>query len=338
MTSTFIFGQNVYLSGKFVVAGYRTWFTQNLTSFDLSSLDTTKQGTDVVTSLSLVKQLTEHLNTCYNSLLGLLMDTNDLYFIRYVKSTTLYSTSSNGSTTCDGEYVLYRHQERLVNVTLRIRNVAVNSVHQFHDLVAPLAFRIFQSLQSRTLDDRSVISRELILVKQLTDLHLNQLKQLLIVNHVTLVHEYNDVRNAYLTGQKDVLSCLSHNTVSSSYYKDSSVHLSSTSDHVLYVVSMSWAVNVCVVTFLCLVLNVCSRDSDSTLSLFRSLVDVVECNLCVTSYSLGQNLCDSCSQSGFTMVNVTDGTNITMRFCSFKFSFCHFEYPPYYSALFQAFL
>ena len=82
MTSTFIFGQNVYLSGKFVVAGYRTWFTQNLTSFDLSSLDTTKQGTDVVTSLSLVKQLTEHLNTCYNSLLGLLMDTNDLYFIR----------------------------------------------------------------------------------------------------------------------------------------------------------------------------------------------------------------------------------------------------------------
>src|SRR5699024_11752899 len=46
----------------------------------------------------------------------------------------------------------------------------------------------------------------------------------------------------YLTGQKDVLSCLSHNTVSSSYYKDSSVHLSSTSDHVLYVVSMSWEI------------------------------------------------------------------------------------------------
>ena len=38
-----------------------------------------------------------------------------------------------------------------------------------------------------------------------------------------------------------MLSCLSHNTISSSYNQDSAVHLSSTSDHVLYVVSMSWA-------------------------------------------------------------------------------------------------
>src|SRR5699024_5940997 len=90
MTSTFIFGQNVYLSSKFVVAGYRTWFTQNLTSFDLSSLNTTKQCTDVVTSLSLVKQLTEHLNTCNNSFLCILVDTNDLNFVRYVQCTTLY--------------------------------------------------------------------------------------------------------------------------------------------------------------------------------------------------------------------------------------------------------
>ncbi len=55
-------------------------------------------------------------------------------------------------------------------------------------------------------------------------------------------------------------------------------------------------------------------------------------NLCVTSYSLGKYLCDRSCQSSFTMVNVTDGTDITMRFCSFKFSFCHFEYPPYNSA------
>ena len=75
-----------------------------------------------------------------------------------------------------------------------------------------------------------------------------------------------------------MLSCLSHNTISSSYNQDSAVHLSSTSDHVLYVVSMSWAVNVCVVSVLCLILNVCSRDSDSTLSLFWSLIDILESN------------------------------------------------------------
>ena len=75
-----------------------------------------------------------------------------------------------------------------------------------------------------------------------------------------------------------MLSCLGHNTIGSSYNQDSAVHLSSTSDHVLNVVSMSWAVNVCIVTILGLILNVCSRDSDSTLSLLRSLIDILESN------------------------------------------------------------
>ena len=41
-----------------------------------------------------------------------------------------------------------------------------------------------------------------------------------------------------------MLFCLSHNTISSSYYKDSTIHLSSTSNHVLNVIGMSWTVNV----------------------------------------------------------------------------------------------
>ena len=149
---------------------YSTWFDQNLTSFDLCSLYATEQCTDVITCTSLVKQLTEHLDTSYNSLADILMDTDDLYFVRYVKCSTLYTACSNSSTSCDREYVLYRHQERLICITLRCRDPLVNSLHKLHNLVAPFAVRIFQSLQSRTLDNRSVISRELILVKQLTDL------------------------------------------------------------------------------------------------------------------------------------------------------------------------
>ena len=34
----------------------------------------------------------------------------------------------------------------------------------------------------------------------------------------------------------------------------------------------------------------------------------------------------SCGQSGFTMVYVTDGTNITMWFSSLELSFCHFDF------------
>ena len=73
-----------------------------------------------------------------------------------------------------------------------------------------------------------------------------------------------------------MLFCLSHNTISSSYNKDSTIHLSSTCDHVLYIVGMSWAVNVSIMTFCCLVLNVSCRDCDTTFSFFWSFIDVFE--------------------------------------------------------------
>ena len=166
-----------------------------------------------------------------------------------MKSTTLYSTSSNGTTSCNCEYVFNRHKERLICSSFRIRNIRVNCLHKLHDLIAPLTLRIFQSLESGTLDNRAVI--ESIFFKLFCDFHFYQFKQLRIINHITLVHKYYDIGNAYLTGQKDMLLCLSHNTVSSSYYQDSTIHLSCTSDHVLNVVSMSRAVNVCIVSLFC---------------------------------------------------------------------------------------
>ena len=324
MTSTFIFGQNVNLSGKFLVAFNAAGFCKNLSSFDFSSLNTTKQSTDVITSLRFIQHLTEHFDTGNNRFLGLFFDTNDFNFFIQVKGTTLYSTGSNSTTACDGEYVFYRHQERLVCVTLRIRNILINSSHQLKDLVAPFALRIFQSFQSGTLDNRSVISGEFILVQQVSDFHFNQLKQFRIVYHVTFVHEYYDIRNAYLTGQQDVFFGLSHNTIGSCNNQDSTIHLSCTSDHVLYIVSMAGAVNVCVMSVLCFILNVSCGNGDTTFSFFRSLVDHIESYSFTGSKSCIQSLGNSCCQSSFTMVNVADGTNVTMRLVSFKFSFSHF--------------
>ena len=81
MTAALVLGQNVNLSGKFVMAMYRTWLAQTLSTLDLSSLNTTQQSTDVITSLSAVKELTEHFDTGYNSLTGIFMNTNDLNFV-----------------------------------------------------------------------------------------------------------------------------------------------------------------------------------------------------------------------------------------------------------------
>ena len=91
MTSTFIFGQNVYLSGKLLVAGNRAGFCKNLTTNDLSSLNTTKQSTDVITSLSLIQKLTEHLDTGYNGLLLVFLNTKDFNLIVQMQNTTLYT-------------------------------------------------------------------------------------------------------------------------------------------------------------------------------------------------------------------------------------------------------
>ena len=106
MTSTFVFCQYVNLACEFLMAVYCTWFDKNLSSFDLCSLNTTKKCSDVISSLSLIKKLTEHLDSCYNSLLNVLVDTDDFNFVRYVKCSTLYSTSCNCSTSCDREYVV----------------------------------------------------------------------------------------------------------------------------------------------------------------------------------------------------------------------------------------
>ena len=86
MTATLVFCQNVYLSGKFGMAVNGTWFSQNLSSFDLCSLNTTKQSTDVITSLSLIQKLTEHLDTGYNYGSVLFLDTYDLNGIVQMQS------------------------------------------------------------------------------------------------------------------------------------------------------------------------------------------------------------------------------------------------------------
>ena len=72
---------------------------------------------------------------------------------------------------------------------------------------------------------------------------------------------------------------------------------------------MAGAVNVSVVTLLSLILNVSGVDCDTTLSLLRSLIDLIV-SFELSSALKGQPLCDSCSSSGLAVVNVTDGADV----------------------------
>ena len=70
----------------------------------------------------------------------------------------------------------------------------------------PLLYTV-QSTESRTTYDWSILLIT-VLLEDLMKLHLNELKHLLIVNHITLVQENNQARNVYLTCKKYVLTCL----------------------------------------------------------------------------------------------------------------------------------
>jgi hypothetical protein len=90
------------------------------------------------------------------------------------------------------------------------------------------------------------------------------------------------------------------------------------------------AVNVRIVAVSGLVLNVGSVDRDTTRSLFGGLIDVRVINELGSAVQV-QNLGDSGGQCGFTMVNVANGTNVYVRFVSFKLCLCHWKSSFYFS-------
>ena len=134
-------------------------------------------------------------------------------------------------------------------------NYVEAEVEKHSSFIFPL-FNTIQCAKSRTTDDRSIVTIEIIERKKFSHFHFNEFQHFFIINHIALVQEYNQTRYVYLTSQQDVFASLRHRTISCSTNDDSTVHLSSTSNHVLYIVGVSRTVNVCVVTVSCFVLNV----------------------------------------------------------------------------------
>ena len=312
VTAAFFLAQNVNLTLELGVRSDRAGFAKDHAATDLGLFNTTEEQTGVVTSFTLIEQLTEHFNTRDGRAKRSILQTNDLDGFTHLDTATLDTTRSNGTTTRDGEDVFDRHQEGLVNRTGRQRNIAVDSSHQLVDLLNPLVFTS-QGASCRTLDDRGVVTIETIRAQQFADLHFNQFQQLGVINKVNFVHEYHDTGYPYLAGKQDMLLRLGHRAVSCSNDQDSAIHLSSTRDHIFYVVSVTGTVNVSIVTVSRLILNVCCIDGDTPLFFFRCSVDLV-IFLCFSQTSRRKDGSNSSSQSGLTMVDVTNRTNVNVGF------------------------
>ena len=185
----------------------------------------------------------------------------------------------------------------------------------------PMSRRIaFERLQRRADDDRGLVAGEFVHRQQLAHFHLDELQQLLVVDHVRLVHEHDDVRHADLAGQQDVLARLRHRAVGSRHHQDRAVHLRRTRDHVLHVVGVPGAVDVRVVAVLRLVLHVRRRDRDAARLLFRRLVDLVVRHVRAT-VRLRHHLRQRRRQRRLAMVDVADRADVHVRFVAFELFF-----------------
>ena len=143
------------------------------------------------------------------------------------------------------------------------------------DLRRPLGVAL-ERLQRGHAHDRRVVAREVVLVEELTHLELDELEDLLVVDHVGLVQRDHDRRHTDLTGEQHVLTRLGHRAVGGGDHEDRAVHLRRTGDHVLDVVGVAGTVDVRVVAVGRLVLDVRDGDRDAARLLFRRLVDLVE--------------------------------------------------------------
>ncbi len=214
---------------------------------------------------------------------------------------TLDTTGDNGTTAGDGEDVLDRHQERLVQVVNRGRDVVVDGVHEVLDGLDPLLVVrsvVVQSAVSGGVDDRAV-AVEAVLVEEVADLFFDELDELFVVDHVALVQGDEDLRDANLTGEQHVLAGLGHRAVGGGHNEDGAIHLGSTGDHVLHEVGVARAVDVSVVTLLGLVLDVGDVDGDTAGGLFRSGIDLVEVVLRLTS---GYSSCSTLEMAAVRVV------------------------------------
>src|SRR6478609_7622982 len=313
VTATLVLREDVDRTLEVGVRGDRTGLHHDLAALDVLALDAAQEQPDVVAGLALVEQLAEHLDAGDGRLGRGRTDADDLDLLGDLDDAALDTTGDHGTAAGDREDVLDGHEERLVDLALGLGDRGVDRVHELHELVAPLLVAL-ERLERRDADHGDVVARELVLGQQLADLQLDELEDLLVVDHVGLVERHDDVGDADLAGQEHVLLGMRDRAGGRGDHQYGAVHLRRTGDHVLDVVGVPGAVDVRVVTVLRLVLDVRDRDRDATSLLLGRLVDLVERRRLVEVRVLVvQDLGDRRGERRLPMVDVPDGADVDVR-------------------------
>ena len=152
VTAALFLGQDVGLGLELRVRRHRARLAQHLAALDAVTVDTAQKRADVVARFTAVQQLAEHLNARAGRLLRV-ADADDFDLVAHVDHAALNTAGHNRTATRDREHVLDRHQERLVNRTLRrgmySSTAAISSLIAF--FADPVRVAAFHRRQSRAL-------------------------------------------------------------------------------------------------------------------------------------------------------------------------------------------
>src|SRR3954470_8532071 len=133
--ATLVLAEDVGVGLEVRVRGGRARLDHDLAALHVLALDATQEQTDVLTGLALVEQLAEHLDAGDRGGLLLRVDAHDVDGLVDLQHTALDAAGDDRATTGDREDVLDRHQERLVDLALRLRDGVVDGGHELEDLL-----------------------------------------------------------------------------------------------------------------------------------------------------------------------------------------------------------
>jgi hypothetical protein len=294
------------------------------TTPDIVSLHTTEKKARVIAGARLVARLLEGLDVGDFAPNGRGALADELDFAVLLQNTALDTSGDDGTTSSDREDVLDSHEKGLLDVAGGCGNPCVYGLEQLIDLLrANLGPALLERAERRAHDDGRVVALEPVAREQFAHLHLHKLQHLLVLNRIDLVDEHDDLLHTDLAGEQQVLTSLRHLTVRGGYDNDGAVHIGCSRNHVLDVIGVTGAVDVCVVASVSRVLDVGCRDGNTALALFGRLVNgaILE-ELCkaLGGLSLGDGGSEGRLQSlvgvggearvllYLSVINVTDGS------------------------------
>ena len=134
VTPPLLFGQHIDLSLEIGVRSDGPRLGQHLAPLHIIFTHPPQQNPDIVPGPTLIQQFAEHFDPGSHRLMSG-TDPHDLHFLIHLQNPLLHPPGHHRPPPGDTEHILDRHQERLLSIPIRLRDIRIHRLHQLHDLI-----------------------------------------------------------------------------------------------------------------------------------------------------------------------------------------------------------